>query len=608
MQMNHVLILSLLFSNLSFAQTATKKDKKDVVDNDYLTVLTMLKAYEPTSDIEMVAKVTPVFYDLDKEIEKIYKENGEKLVNEYLALDKTKQTDATKVLIKSLQIALDACTGKLKIQQDASKSFGDAIEDTVKLVKKEKDQEKSCIAGLNKSIALASDIKSKCASLNDKDEQSSCEQELAACSNKLNKDLSVFESKYLSVRAKIGPSKVLFTEVSEQADYLTANIPGSAKVCSNYSTSMSSTEQQAGCLEKIKNDEKNESYGTVETEKVVHEDIDSKMLTPTLRADVWKKLKSMVDEKIKKNELLISKLQAHIKKLSDFDAGMANVLAGGNEIGYEGLTADDFLLVGTNSGHVISKTMIDAYFATKPSMDDILTKSAELGLTSAQLAQILNIAGYGNVPPTDRNNYKQTNEREKQLASMIESEVSKKGGSFKPGNLNGEIQLPNVSPLDMTKVVISKKGIITSDQVKEFLTKGPTDQEVFAKMYELGLRKSDLSTLMNSADLLYVNGDPRNVQKNDKDYGSIYNRLDQELYRGTTGYGVADPYDPNSLIVKGTGHISDEENKTWIPYGFKNVPNQKQDTSKQADTPTIFSTGGNFKAVKITPNSNVKKK
>lgn len=605
--MNHILILSLLCSNVSFGQTTPKKDKKDIVDNDYLTMLTTLKAYEPTSDIEIVAKVTPVFYDLDKEIEEIYKQNGEKLVNDYLAMDKTKQTDATKVLIKSLQIAIDACKGKLKIQQDASKSFADAIEDTVKLVKKEKELEAKCSSGINKALSLSSDIKSKCNSLADKDEQSSCQQELSACTNKLTKDLNTFESKYLTVRAKSGPSKPLFADVSEQADYLTANIPGSTAVCNNYAASMAQAEQQAGCLEKIKIDETNESYGTAETEKVVHEDIDSKMLTPTLRADVWKKLKAMIDEKIKKNETLIAKLQSHVNKLTNFDEGMAKALSDGNQIGYEGLTPDDFLLVGTNSGHVISKTMIDAYFATKPSMDDILTKAAELGLTSAQVAQVLNIAGYGNVPPTDRNNFKQTQERENQLTAMINQEVQKRGGSFKPGNLNGDIQLPNVAPLDMTRVVISKKGIINSDQIKEFLAKGPTDQEVLAKMHELGLRKSDLSVIMNAADLLYVNGDPRNAQKNDKDFGSIYNRLDQELYRGTTGYGVADPYDPNSLIVKGTGHISDEENKTWIPFGFKNVPNQKQDTSKQANPPSVFTSGGSFKAVKIVPNKPLKK-
>ncbi len=587
-----VLSINLIFCSHLFANEG-KIEKAS--ENDYVNLISLLKNYEQTNDIEKLSNVTKDFYTADNDVIEIYKKDVKSIIENYSSQKEKIQTSALETMATSLKTALDACNAKLQIQKDASKAFGDSIAEASKLFKIEKEQEGTCNNGLKNAISLASSVKNKCNSLKDKDEKDNCESELKECLEKITKDQNTFKSNYLSKRAKYSASLAQFTDVSTDADYITANFPGSAEVCSNYSKEMASAEMSGNCIEKVKNDEINSSFGSQEISKNSHVEIDTKMLTPEHRIEVWKKLKEIADLKVKSTEDFISKITLEIAKIKEMDGVLQKIIATTDNVAYDNLSEADYVLVGTNSGHVISKSMIDAYFASKPSMDDILTKSTELGLTPPQLAKILNIAGFEG-SPSNLLNFKETQERENQLLQKVNSEISKRQGST--NKITNEILIPNAKPLDMTQNVISKKGIITPAMVKDFLSTGPTDQQVFAKMYELGLRKSDLGVLLNGAELLFKDHDPRQILKNDSKHGSIFGRLDQELYRGDTGYGVSDPYDPNALIVKGTGHYMNETNDSWVPYGFKNVPNQRQDVRNLGKTPTNFSTGGIFEKKK----------
>lgn len=552
------------------------------VDADFLKLLDSLKSYTVTPDIAKVSKINSSFYTKDEETMAELKKKSEEELKKYLQNSGAQQSSANPVLIKSLNDAYAVSKKKLDMQKAAAAAFAEALKEAQKLDAEEKKKEESCTKEFNSALAKGDAVNKTCNDLENDDDRSACADELKACAAKINTDFDKFEE-YIKERSKKQPSMAASKSTVALAEALTAEMGTSKQVCNKYSASMAQEENAGKCLAKIDSDGLNESQGAPAG---IHAELDSNIFIPANRIAGWKIFKKMADDKVAETTAEMKKIKDYIEKLG------GKVLDLGDGVKIDDAEGDNQIGILTNNGTTVSVAVIKKFFATNPTPEDILREAAALGLTKQQIAHAMNIAGYGGETPSDPNNYAQTKAQEEKYMAKIDEYVASKKGNF--NGSQGSIQVPGYSQKDATKNVMSNQGWVTPEMVKKFMETNPTDQQFFAKMAELGLRASDIPTILNGQGLLFKNGDPRQVQLNDSIYGSINNRLNLELYQGTTGYGVSDTYDPYALVVAGTGHIMDEENKTWVPYGFKSSSSQRVATNNQAQVPTTFSTGGLF--------------
>ncbi|MBC7540634.1 MAG: hypothetical protein H7281_17570 [Bacteriovorax sp.] len=521
------------------------------------------------------------------------------------------QMDILKDLRSSLKTAYDASVKKRSLQNSASEAFASAGAAAKKLAEGEKTQEKKCTSALEAALtAVANSVNQKCSDLGKdplkQDEARYCSDELSACIAKINTDKSQFNT-YIETRNKPMASIAGLEKVTGLRSPLIANFPGSLVVCSNYSMSLAEAETAGSCPDKMGNDKKNESSGKLDSTaemradsisvegKTISKDLDLSMLIPEHRSVIWGGMKLLADSATAATTSEIEKINTYIVKTDSILGGMgklANGIGSSDSLSTELSDDDKTIGITTNGGATVSVGLIKKFFATNPSPDAILKEAAGMGLTTSQIAHAMNIAGYGGEKPSDPNNFAQTKALEEKYSSKINQTVAEKGGNF--NGAGGTLQVPGIDRVDTTKNVMSVKGWITPATIKQFLDSNPTDQQFFAKMSEFGLRSKDIGTILNGQGLLFKDGDPRQILLNDVKNGSILNRLQGELYQGVTGYGQADTYDSNSLIVPGTGHIMDETNTTWIPYGFKSISNQHVRTDNQAPAPISFVSGGQF--------------
>ncbi|MBC7429895.1 MAG: hypothetical protein H7336_14875 [Bacteriovorax sp.] len=624
-----VLLSSLV--TLHAQEAAPTGANANLVDSVTMTAVAMLaknlKSYTQVGDVTAASVGGDTFISGDilnnKDTQKIDTKSIDGVKES--AVDQG-QIDSLKAMKASLKTVYDAVDKKRSLQNSASSAFAAAAEAAKKLADSEKTQVKKCISAMETALTTVADsVNQKCSELGKDpakaDEAQKCSDELSACMAKINTDKTQFDA-YIETRNTPMASIAGLEKVNGLRSPLSANIQGSSVVCSNYSRPLAATEAGGSCLDKMASDKKNESSGKLESTaemkagtisvegKTISKDLDLNMLIPEHRAVLWGGMKALADSASAATTVEIEKIKTYIAKTDSFIGGMGQ-LANGTEL------SDDDKTIGiyTNSGTTVSVGLIKKFFATNPSPDDILREAAGLGLTTSQIAHAMNLAGYGGEKPSDLNNYAQTKALEEKFSSKINAMVAAKGGNF--NGTEGTLQIPGVTRVDSTKNVMSVKGWVTPATVKQFLDTNPTDQQFFAKMTELGLRTSDIGTILNGQGLLFKDGDPRQVLFNDSKNGSIFNRLSNELYQGVTGYGQADPYVANSLIVPGTGHVMDEENNTWVPYGYKNITNQHVNTSNQTQAPATFVAGGQFgnaanaikagKAIKILKPSELKK-
>lgn len=578
------LTLSVCSNTFAFSTPVLPKD------SDYLHLLDSIQNYSATSDVKKVSKVDSSFYTKDEKTMADLQKRSEEEFKNYMKNSDAKQASANPVLIKSLNDAYDVSKKKLEIQKAAAEAFGQALKEAQKLDAAEKSKEESCLKDFNLALAKGNEVSKTCNDQEDEDDKNACADELKACEAKINADLDKF-NEYIKERFKKQPSMTAFKIVNEIADELTEELDSTKQVCSRFSSSMGQAENAGSCRLKIDSDGLDESYQGAPPKSAadaINVDLDSSMFVPKHRIAVWTIFKKMADDKVAETTAEMKKIKEYIEKLG----GKVLDLEDGTTID-KSLNADDQTVgVRSNNGTIVTVGLIKRFFATNPSPEAILKEAAALGLTKDQIAHAMNIAGYGGEKPSDLNNYAQTRAQEEKYKAKIDEFVASKGGNF--NGPEGAIQVPGYSQVDATKNVMSNKGWVTPEMVSNFLKTNPTDQQFFEKMAELGLRSSDIGTILNGQGLLFKDGDPRQVLSNDSTYGSIHNRLQLELYQGITGYGVSDTYDPNAYIVKGTGHIMDEENKVWIPYGFKSSSSQRVNTNNQASAPPSFVSGGQF--------------
>lgn len=580
-----ILFVATLISLSNSTNAAEVNGTPKPGEADYLKILDNFKYYASTKDLEKVSTIDSTYILRDAETIALLKESQNKVMADYEKNKDGKSSD-TKALIQSLQDAYNILQKKLEMQNKALIAFEESLKEAQKLVDAEKLEEDKCLKGFENAQKAGSEIKNECGNLEDKD-QENCLNELNKCSTKITSDAKKFNA-YLDLRETEQASIAGYKAVSKEDKFITANFPKSQTECKGASKDMADAELAGKCLEKVANDEANESYQTPPpkiTDLGVNEDLDSSMLIPKHRVEVWNKLKTITSEKVKTTTEELEKIKANIEKLGGVVAGLG--------AGDAAIAGEDYKKFGINGAMAISAGVLKDYFSKvpPPTLEEIVIDAAKFGLDRWQIAEAMNIGGYGGKPTQDYMNFAKHQERLNEYAALIDPVVKAKGGNF-----NGpwsRTQIPGVEPIDSTTNVMSNKGLLTPARVKEFLDTNPTDQEFFAKMNSLDLRIADMGAILNGQNLLFKDRNPTQSLLNDKEFGSIFNRLSIELYEGTTGWGVSDTYDINALIVPGTGHIWDEPNNTWRPYGFD--PNKvNQWTINQTTAPTKYIPGGRF--------------
>jgi hypothetical protein len=646
-----IALLASTFTNslVQAEESAPVIKNENLVDNLTMTAVGMLttnlNGYKQTEDVSLAVKGGSKFVEGDILLTSKEKAASKILLEDFSnstgsAADK-KQLDSLVVLRKSYKDAFNVASSKLGIQKGASSSFAEANSSALKLAAKEQLEEKKCTQGLSTALTTVADgINQKCSEMGKdplkQEDAQKCSDELAKCVDRVLADKNQFDN-YIKTRNSPMASIEGLKIVTELRDQFLVSLGGSSKVCSNYSKPVADSEASGRCADKMSTDKKNESSGKLDKSpqgdtlskmgldsksgtsfitvagKKISKDLDLSMLIPENRAVVWAGMQELSDSaavatssEMEKVQVIITKMDKILKDMGSLPEGTVSSNTSSGEF-------DNSIGIVSNGGTVVSVGVIKKFFATNPTPDDILREAAALGLDKWQIAQAMNIAGYDGEKPSDPNSFAQTQALNNKFVAKIEQFVATKNGNF--NGPQGSVVVPGLARIDSTKNVMSNQGWLTPSIVKTFLDTNPTDQQFFEKMSELGLRKRDIGSILNGQGMLFKDGNPTQSLMNDKDFGSIFNRLDIELYQGVTGYGVTDTYDVNSLIVKGTGHISDEETKSWVPYGFNPAKvNQMTDTRNQAPVPTTFITGGRFgagakavKTIKVISSSEMKK-
>ncbi len=100
-------------------------------------------------------------------------------------------------------------------------------------------------------------------------------------------------------------------------------------------------------------------------------------------------------------------------------------------------------------------------------------------------------------------------------------------------------------------------GVLTQQAIKDFFASNPNSQQVLQRASQLGMTQDQLRQAVNSAGLLFDNGNMASPSMNGAGgRQGLYNQYTNSLWTGDDGYGL-DSYGMaggNARIVAGTGH------------------------------------------------------
>ncbi len=116
-------------------------------------------------------------------------------------------------------------------------------------------------------------------------------------------------------------------------------------------------------------------------------------------------------------------------------------------------------------------------------------------------------------------------------------------------------------------------GVLTQSAIKDFFASNPSSQQVLQRASQLGMTQDQLRQAVNSAGLLFDNGNMASPSMNGAGgRQGLYNQYANDLWTGEQGYGL-DSYGMaggNARIVAGTGHnLANMGNgaEQWQEYG-----------------------------------------
>ena len=166
-------------------------------------------------------------------------------------------------------------------------------------------------------------------------------------------------------------------------------------------------------------------------------------------------------------------------------------------------------------------------------------------------------------------------------AAVTVTPTSASAGGFNNANVAGATANGGSNGMPNGVLVTQGGQSVTSDQIHQFFANNPSDKDILTQASKWGMSMGDIGVALNNLGLLFNNGDWRSVQLNDPTNGSIFNRLSNEVYQGTMGYGI-DSSTPNvatQVITPGYGHTSINDgngSSHWQAYGPGSAPASMQ--------------------------------
>ena len=217
--------------------------------------------------------------------------------------------------------------------------------------------------------------------------------------------------------------------------------------------------------------------------------------------------------------------------------------------------------ITAQDGTTYSDAQVQQWMAGK-SPDQIAQEAASLGLNQGQIQQALQIGGVS-AGASDVTGYAQShgmNFGGENGGAQFNVNANAAGGNAQGGS-NG-----------MTSGTLTTAGghQIIHAQLAAFAASNPNDQQIMAQAAKWGMGTGDIATSLNNLGMLYNGGNPTSTQTNDPKNGSVYNRLNNLAYTGSTGYGSSDMTNPNTAITQGPGHVwapHADGGGSWTPYG-----------------------------------------
>lgn len=561
---------------------STASESLEPSDDDFLKLLDSLKNYTQTTDIALASKIDSSFYLKNSKIDAALSDTA---TNE---LKKNSgNNDAINALKTSLSDANTALIAKKLSQENALKVFEEAKASAVALNEKEKAEQDLCNRALKKAISLAESIGNDCNNLSAIDEKNNCIDELNACKKKINGDFNRFGD-YLNLRNTVQPSKDGSSAVQTEAVNIQNEFSVTNTFCNNKTRGMALAETNGKCIEKVTHDEKNESFqeNSADTKSLgINVILDSNILIPLHRINGWDKFIKMAKVKLLETENAMTKIAEYKAKLDKFSTNTSST----NDLENNIPVSDEdkqIAIFGRGGMGDIPVGLIKKFFAGNPTPEEILTQAAKMNMSRENIAVALAIGGYNIEDPSSplvpidltRSNYNAftvatrplvegTKSPVETYGNFIDKYVKDKGGKFGDIEHSYGLTVPGVTTYDKY-CLFSAKGIITPDQIDTFFKTAPSEQKLFAKMYDLGLTQDDLYKILRSQELIPTEKNWNGPVIRDSKGNNIFLRVTNQLYNGDTGYGVSCPSETNPYIVPNTGHITIDDKTPRIPYGF----------------------------------------
>lgn len=177
---------------------------------------------------------------------------------------------------------------------------------------------------------------------------------------------------------------------------------------------------------------------------------------------------------------------------------------------------------------------IKAFFASRPTEDQVTAKAKALGLNAGQFVQFRVIGGGMDIQAVSA----------PVLETLFVDSANRLGQDIGGGKHGG-----------WTSYYAPKLGrAITKDEISSFFATNPSRSEIFKKSAELGLSVSAVNNMMVGIGIT-----------KSEDANKAYATMDYALYKGTDGFSK----DAYGHIVAGGGHIerfNSDGSSTWVAY------------------------------------------
>ncbi|WP_139285403.1 phage tail tape measure protein [Acidovorax soli] len=208
------------------------------------------------------------------------------------------------------------------------------------------------------------------------------------------------------------------------------------------------------------------------------------------------------------------------------------------------VAASLLLCLGAHAQSMPSQQQINEFFASNPTPDQIAAAAAAYGMNQSQISAAMGSANYGG--------------SQAQRDSAINSWVGTQSNGYA---WNGSGQLVKSQPAPATPApvgvqqAVAGQGVysptqgrwISESELRQYAASNPSTDQMMQQVLKLGLNP------YSAYYAAYVVSGA--TQPNDPRYVKLQGQLQDAMYKGTYGYGLADDMQSSSALVKGNGSM-----------------------------------------------------